>query len=54
MMTAKEMRDLDDDELAEHIATARRSSSACASSTPPASWRTPPALRTPSATSRAP
>ena len=30
------------------------SSSGCASSTPPASWRTPPACATPSATSRAP
>ena len=42
-MNAKELRDLKDDELVEHIKTRAATPSACASSSPPASSRTPPA-----------
>ena len=46
MAKADEMRELDDDAAASSTsATRARSCSACASSTPPASWRTPPGLR---------
>ena len=46
LMNAQEIRELNDDELVDHIKTRRAAtSSACASSTPPASWRTPRACR---------
>ena len=50
---AKEIHDMTDDVLLEHVRPRARSCSACASSTRPASSRTPPGCAPPSATSRA-